>query len=133
MLFLAPMLKVIAVIKSGQLQDLNPLPYPFIAANCAAWALGFAVVTDDPYIFFANFLGLCTGVFYTLGTYPLATFQMRLAIMLVSVAATAALALVGFLGVWTGLDADGLRTLWYAQHTAQHTVELCSGSKEGFP
>lgn len=113
LLFLAPINKVIAVIRSGQLGDLNPLPYPFIASNCAAWALGFAVVTVDPYIFFANFLGLCTGVFYTLGTYPLATYQMRKAIMVVSVVATAYLALVGFIGVWTDLDAGGLRTLWY--------------------
>ena len=50
------------------LQDLNPIPFPVVVANCMAW-VAYAIVSKDPYVFLANDPGLLLGLFYTLSAY----------------------------------------------------------------
>jgi solute carrier family 50 protein (sugar transporter) len=42
------------------LQELNPLPFIGIFANCTAWLL-YGTLTKDPYVYFSNILGLPLG------------------------------------------------------------------------
>lgn len=48
-------------------QELNPLPFVGIFANCTAWLL-YGTLTKDPYVYFSNILGLPLGVFYVFTT-----------------------------------------------------------------
>lgn len=50
------------------MQDLNPIPFPIVVANCVAW-VGYSIVTKDPYVFLANDPGVLLGLFYTLSAY----------------------------------------------------------------
>ena len=50
------------------LQDLNPIPFPVVVANCMAW-VAYGIVNRDPYVFLANDPGLLLGLFYTLSAY----------------------------------------------------------------
>ena len=53
------------------LQSLNPVPFPIIAANGAAW-VAYAFVKGDPFVFLANDPGLLSGLFLTITAYGLA-------------------------------------------------------------
>lgn len=53
------------------LQELNPIPFPVVVANCVAW-VGYSIVTKDPYVFMANDPGLVLGLFYTFSAYGFA-------------------------------------------------------------
>ena len=53
------------------MQDLNPIPFPIVVANCVAW-VGYSIVTKDPYVFLANDPGVLLGLFYTLSAYGFA-------------------------------------------------------------
>jgi hypothetical protein len=44
-------------------QELNPLPFVGIFANCTAWLL-YGTLTKDPYVYFSNILGLPLGFFF---------------------------------------------------------------------
>ena len=50
------------------LQELNPIPFPVVVANCVAW-VAYSIVTKDPYVFLANDPGLILGLFYTFSAY----------------------------------------------------------------
>ena len=43
-------------------QDMNPIPFVLILANCVAW-VSYAVVTHDPFVFLANDPGVILGLF----------------------------------------------------------------------
>ena len=57
------------------LQDLNPIPFPIVIANCVAW-VAYAVVNKDPYVFLANDPGILLGLFYTLSAYGYADVKV---------------------------------------------------------
>ena len=57
-------------------QDLNPIPFPVVVANCVAW-VGYSIVNKDPYVFMANDPGLLLGLFYTLSAYGYADAKVR--------------------------------------------------------
>ena len=57
------------------LQDLNPVPFPIVIANCVAW-VAYAVVNKDPYVFLANDPGILLGLFYTLSAYGYADVKV---------------------------------------------------------
>ena len=57
------------------LQDLNPIPFPVVVANCVAW-VAYAIVSKDPYVFLANDPGLLLGLFYTLSAYGYADVKV---------------------------------------------------------
>lgn len=57
------------------LQDLNPIPFPVVVANCVAW-VAYAIVCKDPYVFLANDPGLLLGLFYTLSAYGYADVKV---------------------------------------------------------
>lgn len=44
-------------------QDLNPLPFVGMCANCTAWLL-YGTLTHDFYVYFSNILGLLLAYFY---------------------------------------------------------------------
>lgn len=50
------------------MQELNPIPFPVVVANCMAW-VAYAIVSKDPYVFLANDPGLLLGLFYTFSAY----------------------------------------------------------------
>ena len=58
------------------LQDLNPIPFPIVVANCVAW-VAYAVVNKDPYVFLANDPGILLGLFYTLSAYGYADVKVQ--------------------------------------------------------
>ncbi len=58
------------------MQDLNPIPFPVVVANCVAW-VGYSIVNKDPYVFMANDPGLLLGLFYTLSAYGYADAKVR--------------------------------------------------------
>lgn len=51
-------------------QDLNPLPFPVMFANCVGW-VAYTFVIDDIYVYVPNEIGLMLGAFYTLSCYGL--------------------------------------------------------------
>lgn len=57
------------------LQDLNPIPFPIVIANCVAW-VAYAIVSKDPYVFLANDPGVLLGLFYTLSAYGYADVKV---------------------------------------------------------
>lgn len=64
-LFLSSVPAVLSARRTGNLGELNPVPWAFIFANCAAW-LHYSYVIANPYAFFSNALGALLGLFYTL-------------------------------------------------------------------
>ena len=58
-------------------QELNPIPFPVVVANCVAW-VGYAIVNKDPYVFLANDPGLLLGLFYTLSAYGYADVKVQI-------------------------------------------------------
>lgn len=60
------------------LQELNPIPFPVVVANCVAW-VGYSIVTKDPYVFLANDPGLILGLFYTFSAYGYADTKVHTA------------------------------------------------------
>jgi solute carrier family 50 protein (sugar transporter) len=58
------------------MQELNPLPFLGIVANCTAWLL-YGTLTRDPYVYFSNFLGLPLGFFYVFTTIKFANEKVR--------------------------------------------------------
>ncbi|KAG2491922.1 hypothetical protein HYH03_009657 [Edaphochlamys debaryana] len=63
-MLLSPVPAVLRVRQTGKLGDLNPLPYPMTAINCAGWvAYGYAV--SNPFIFPANVLGFLAGMVFS--------------------------------------------------------------------
>jgi len=57
-------------------QELNPLIFPIIVANCAGW-LGYGMTLGDAFLFVPNAMGLLLGVFYTLSIIAFADQQAR--------------------------------------------------------
>lgn len=53
------------------LQDLNPLPFPTLLANCCGW-VSYGYVTDDVLVLWPNMAGTLLGLFYLLSAYGLA-------------------------------------------------------------
>lgn len=53
------------------LQDLNPLPFTVMTANCVGW-VAYSYVTQDALVYWPNALGFMLGMFYTLSCYGLA-------------------------------------------------------------
>ena len=62
------------------MQDLNPIPFPIVVANCVAW-VGYSIVTKDPYVFLANDPGVLLGLFYTLSAYGFADAKVSCQIL----------------------------------------------------
>jgi len=62
-MFLSPIPTVLNAIKMKELGDLNPLPWIPIVLNCFGWAL-YACMKRDHFVFWSNFPGLVSGVFY---------------------------------------------------------------------
>lgn len=52
-------------------QDLNPLPFTTMTANCVGW-VAYAYVTQDVLVYWPNVLGFLLGMFYTISCYGLA-------------------------------------------------------------
>lgn len=46
-------------------QDLNPLPFPALAANCAGW-VAYSFVIDDALVLWPNMCGYLLALFYLL-------------------------------------------------------------------
>jgi solute carrier family 50 (sugar transporter) len=57
------------------LQELNPLPLPVIAANCAAWC-AYSYVISQPYLFVPNAFGMLFGMYMTSMTLPFASVKV---------------------------------------------------------
>jgi hypothetical protein len=70
-MFAAPLKAVLRARKERVLGDLNPMPFPCIAGNCAGW-VAYAWVQKDALIFWPNEIGLLLGLFFTLSAYSLA-------------------------------------------------------------
>lgn len=60
------------ILSLSAIQELNPLPFLGIVANCVAWLL-YGTLIKDPYVYFSNILGLPLGCFYVLTTLKFAT------------------------------------------------------------
>lgn len=58
-------------------QDLNPLPFTTLTANCVGW-VAYSFVTDDALVYWPNALGFLLGMFYTFSCYGLAGAAGRL-------------------------------------------------------
>jgi solute carrier family 50 protein (sugar transporter) len=79
-LFFSPMQTVLQIDESGQLGDLNPLPYPLMVFNCAGWII-YGLSFGNPtvyYMFAANFSGVINGIYYSLVTFPLASRAVQI-------------------------------------------------------
>lgn len=59
------------------LQDLNPLPFVGMCANCTAWLL-YGTLTHDFYVYFSNILGLLLAYFYIFTTLKFTQEQVSL-------------------------------------------------------
>lgn len=93
------------------LGDLNPLPFPAIAANCAGW-IAYSYVTSDVLVLWPNAAGFLLGMFYTMSAYGLADTKTRdrqIAIMLLF---SAVIIVVGSVGTLGHMSQHGLKTLW---------------------
>lgn len=53
------------------LQDLNPLPFPTLTANCVGW-VAYSYVARDALVLWPNMCGVLLGLFYFLSCYGLA-------------------------------------------------------------
>ena len=62
-MFLSPFPTVFNAIKVKELGNLNPLPWIPIVLNCFGWSL-YACMKRDHFVFWSNFPGLLSGVFF---------------------------------------------------------------------
>ena len=60
----------------GTLSSLNPVPWPAITGNCAAW-IGYSYFKKDWFVFLANQPGFLMGLFYTFTAVGLSSSRTR--------------------------------------------------------
>lgn len=111
MLFLAPMKAVLRARKERVLGDLNPLPFPALAANCAGW-VAYGYVTDDVLVLWPNMCGYLLALFYSLSCYALADAKTRDRQAAILLFFSATLMVVGAVGALGDLQYDSLKRLW---------------------
>jgi len=75
-MFATPMRAVLKARKEGTLSSLNPVPWPAITGNCAAW-IGYSYFKKDWFVYLANQPGFLMGVFYSLTAIALAKKRTR--------------------------------------------------------
>ncbi len=75
-MFFTPMRAVLRARKEGDLGDLNPIPWPAITGNCAAW-LGYSYFKRDWFVYLANQPGFLMGLFYTFSAVGLSSSRTR--------------------------------------------------------
>ncbi|KAG1666014.1 hypothetical protein FOA52_010924 [Chlamydomonas sp. UWO 241] len=76
MMLMSPIGAVLHIRSTGDIQDINPLPYPMTAVNCLAWIVYGAIIAD-PFIPPANIIGLAAGIFFTLSALPACDRKMQ--------------------------------------------------------
>ena len=73
-MFLSPLPKIQALKKAQETEsgigDLNPLPYPFAAANCAAWLM-YGAISGNYWVYIPNGTGFLISMYYTGAVYGL--------------------------------------------------------------
>ncbi|EGF81945.1 hypothetical protein BATDEDRAFT_36766 [Batrachochytrium dendrobatidis JAM81] len=77
-IFIAPFKSVKRLGNSDNLENVNPLPFPMIVANCLGW-LVYGLLIQDIYVIIPNIIGYQFGIYYTLMAYRIAApeFQSR--------------------------------------------------------
>lgn len=71
LLFLAPLKTLKAAMQGTRLLgDINPVPFPLLATNCAGW-VAYGYLLRDYYVVVANINGLVLAMHYTLQAYCL--------------------------------------------------------------
>ena len=65
LLFVSPLRAVLAARAKGEINQLNPLPYPVLLANCVSWTV-YSVMKVDTFLFLAQVAGIILSTFYTL-------------------------------------------------------------------
>jgi hypothetical protein len=53
-------------------QELNPIPFPLIFANCCGW-VAYSLLIQDAYLFVPNAVGLMLGLYMTASCFPFAS------------------------------------------------------------
>ena len=73
-MFLSPLPKIQALRKTQGIEsgigELNPLPYPFAAANCAAWLM-YGAISGNYWVYVPNGTGFLISLYYTGAVYGL--------------------------------------------------------------
>ena len=92
-------------------QDLNPLPFPAIVANCAGW-VAYGYVTQDVLVLWPNVAGFLIGMFYTLSAYGLADTKTRDRQMAIMLFFSTVMMVVGAVGTLGDFEYGKLKNLW---------------------
>jgi solute carrier family 50 protein (sugar transporter) len=92
-------------------QDLNPLPFPAIVANCAGW-VAYSYITQDVLVLWPNVAGFLLGMFYTLSAYGLADTKTRDRQMAIMLFFSTIMMVVGAVGTLGDFEYHKLKNLW---------------------
>ncbi|KAL6776005.1 hypothetical protein ACKKBG_A19405 [Auxenochlorella protothecoides x Auxenochlorella symbiontica] len=111
LMFLASMPAVLRARKSGELGELNLIPYPAIVANCVGW-VAYAMVVANGFVLGPNAIGLVLGLLYIFACAGLAPQRTLDAMGAVTVLFTVVLVSAGAVGTFRHLDHAALRLLW---------------------
>lgn len=69
-MFLSPFPEIERCKTKRSLGHLNALPYPFVAANCAAWMI-YGGISGNYWVYIPNFTGYFCGTYYSFVAYAL--------------------------------------------------------------
>lgn len=64
-MWVSPFTAICRSRRQHSLGTLNPFPFGITVFNCIAW-VGYSILTEDYWLFFANFPGLVLGLFYSI-------------------------------------------------------------------
>jgi solute carrier family 50 protein (sugar transporter) len=70
LMFLSPMPEIQRRKAAKELGELNPLPYPFAAANCAAWMM-YGAICGNFWVYVPNVTGYFVGTYYSFVSYAI--------------------------------------------------------------
>lgn len=111
-MLLSPFPAVLRIRRTGDLGDMNPLPYPMTCINSVAW-VAYGMAGRNPYVFPANCAGFVSGLFFTLTAYPLAKRKSQdqmMGLLLLAAAHFLVMGLVSCYGTYG--STKGTEKLW---------------------
>ncbi|GIL91613.1 hypothetical protein Vretimale_9627 [Volvox reticuliferus] len=109
-MLLSPFPAVLRMRQTGELGDVNPLPYPMTCINGAGWvAYGYAIA--NPYIFPANIIGYLAGLFFSMTAFLCATRKLQNMIATLLIAGSGYFIMLGLISCF-GLSRESSQRMW---------------------
>jgi len=110
-MYLSGVPAIIEARENGKLGQLNPIPFAMSLANCVAW-LGYGFVTKNPFVFYANGLGVLLGLYSTMTGVRLADPDKRKLVETIVMSSGTLLIAAGYVSSLVLTDAKSRQLLF---------------------